>query len=446
LLLVVLVTQGRSAAQGIQPYPNAITDNQIHPKTAMMPPPVNTIFADPDFGSPMLRVTDETTDFTHPGSYLQTQGSGEENEWSIDSGKFWVGGKGSHAFAFAFDPSRMAVSSLPGAAPGKGLLLPLRAGATFSSVDPDLIYGTTNTSPLTITSYRFSSRVSTSVVDTRTCSTQPPLVSGNRSDDDLTLSTDDSRFSISEGGHQGVANSFVVIYDTTLGCRWYNSETGQIGGQWGPTGTAIGPTTTFAIRHAYMSKSGNYVRIMTGGQGFYVWDLATLNVTDCGHKSGLDCFGYGVVGYNSYVNAPGIVEYMQIVKRPLGNIGQISELVSPLADPHQFEITLHFTWSDVDANDSVPVCGTSYQYEGEGDIQKPWEGEVFCVETDGNASTIWRFAHNRANWITPYYNTQPLGGVSQDGRFFLFSSGWDQQLGIESDGRPRSDVWLVKLD
>jgi hypothetical protein len=257
---------------------------------------------------------------------------------------------------------------------------------------------------------------------------------------------DDNRFSISEGGQPGGAHSFVVVYDKTLGCRWYNTETGQVGGQWGPTGTAIGPIAAYAIRHAYMSHSGNYVRIMTGGQGFFVWDIVTLNVTACGPKSGLDCFGYGVVGYNSYVNAPGVVEYMQIVKRPLGNIAQFSELVWPLTNPHVFEVTLHFTWSNVDANDSTPVCGTSYQYEGQGDIDKPWEGEVFCAETDGNASTVWRFAHNRANWIKPYYNTQPLGAISQDGHFFLFSSGWDQQLGIQSDGRPRSDVWLVKLD
>jgi hypothetical protein len=55
----------------------------------------------------------------------------------------------------------MAVRSLPRAVSRKGLLLPLRTGATFSFVDPDLIYGTTNAAPLTIGSYRNKASVLT---------------------------------------------------------------------------------------------------------------------------------------------------------------------------------------------------------------------------------------------------------------------------------------------
>jgi len=241
-------------------------------------------------------------------------------------------------------------------------------------------------------------------------------------------------------------HTFVVIYDKRLGCRWYNTQTGQVGGAWGAAGTAVGPAPSYLIRHAYMSGSGNYVRIMTNGQGFYVWNVATLQVSYCGHKSGLDCFGYGISGYNSYVNAAAVVEYMQMVKRPLGNLSDISELYSPFDNPHQFEIPLHFSWSNLNVHDSAPVCASSYQYEGDLDITEPFEGEIFCAETDGKASKVWRFAHNRARWIDPYYNTQPLGGVSRDGKFFLFTSGWDQQLGVQSDGRPRTDVWVVRLN
>jgi hypothetical protein len=46
----------------------------------------------------------------------------------------------------------------------QGLLLPLRPGATFSFVDRDLIYGTSDPDTLTITSYRFSTNASTRAV------------------------------------------------------------------------------------------------------------------------------------------------------------------------------------------------------------------------------------------------------------------------------------------
>src|SRR5260370_37389472 len=95
----------------------------------------------------------------------------------------------------------MAVSSLPQANSGQGFLLPIRPGPSFSLVDPDLIYGTTEPDTLTIVSYRFSTGVSAPVIDTRTCGQQPALGSGPHvvSDDDVSLSEGDNRISISEG-------------------------------------------------------------------------------------------------------------------------------------------------------------------------------------------------------------------------------------------------------
>jgi hypothetical protein len=451
-LTLISIFATNAGAQGIQPYPNAVTDWGIHPETWMTPPPVNTLFSDPDFGAPMVRATDRTTNFKHPGSWLRTTASGEANMWSMDTSKFYVIGEGGVDLAFAFDPSTMAISSLPGAAPGQALHIPLRAEASFSFVDPDLVYGTTSSSPLTISSYRFSSGALAPVLDTTTCGTQPPLVTGSRSvvsDDDVNLSADDSRISISEGGEQSGSDMFVIVYDKTLGCRWYNTQTGQIGGQWGPSGFAS-TTETYLIRHAYLSRSGNYVQILNDEHlGYFVWDIATLNVTNCPLVGKIFCGAYGVIGYDSYVNGSGYIENMNILKRPLSSLSQFTPLVSPLPTPPVFGNELHLTWNNVDSNDSRPVCGSTY-WPGENwleyGITQAFEQEIFCVETDGAASTIWRFAHNRATWQNPYFNTQPLGSISEDGRFFLFTSGWDGQLGNEPNGTPLSDVWIVKLD
>ena len=36
--------------------------------------------------------------------------------------------------------------------------------------------------------------------------------------------------------------------------------------------------------------------------------------------------------------------------------------------------------------------------------------------------------------------------MSGDGRFFMFTSSWDGQLGTEKNGTPRSDVFIGRLD
>jgi hypothetical protein len=445
MLVTTLSFAPRISAQSRQPYPKAVTDRLIHPETPMPPPQRNVVFVDPDFGSSMVRVTDETTNYINPGTYLTVEGSGKANEWSADGKKFYVTKRGGGTLVFGFDPVTMTISSLPQAEPGRGFHPPLRPG-TFSNVDPDLIYGTPDPYSLTIVSYRFSTGVSTPVINTRTCGLQPTLGYGRSivSDDDVSLSADDKRISISEGGSQFDKHMFVVVYDKTLGCRWYNTQTGQIGGQWGPRGKAT-IDTSYLIVHARLALNGKYVRIGGTAHVWYLWNLATLKVTSCPLDSDMDCAGYGAIGYNDYVNAPGTRNDMNVVKRPLSHLSRTTPLVYPLPNTGWGQEG-HFSWNNVDAKDSTPVCASEHSYDGDMTIDQPFAGEIICIETDGLASTVWRFAHHRAAFFTGYFHTQPLGTVSKDGRFFLFSSDWDAQLGMGPDGTPRSDVFIVKLE
>jgi hypothetical protein len=234
-----------------------------------------------------------------------------------------------------------------------------------------------------------------------------------------------------------------VVYDTNLGCRWYNTQTGQIGGAWGTNGTAS-VTSPYLIRHAYLSRNGKYVVILVDYGGWYVWDVSTLKVTACPIRSaGLECNGYRSVGYNTMVSGPGITGDMQTIKRSLSNIGTISQLVVPV--DYNWEEVQQFTWNNVNVHDSTPVCGATHTYDGDPTITEPFAGEIFCIETDGLASIVWRFAHNRALYMKQYFQAQPMGNISRDGRFFLFTSTWDGLLGTQADGQPLSDVFIVKL-
>jgi len=440
---IVPLTCGEVHAQAAQPFPNAVTDRQVHSKAPMFPPPVDTAFTDPDFGSAMVRVTDENTDSSGSRRYFRSPG-GMGSGWSADGQKFYVIEGGGAEFAFAFDAATMSVRSLPGAKPGEGAWIPLRVGSTFSFVDPDLMYGTLPTAPLTIATYRFSTGVPSPLVDTTKCATEPPLASHVFADD-VTVSSNDQRLVVAEGAKEFGAHMFVTVYDKRLGCRWYNTQTGQIRGKWGVSGQAS-TADKFLIRHSSISGSGRYVKIAVDHFGFYVWDVATLHVTACPTHGGPICGGYAAVGYNAHINAAGEVDEMNTLKRPLGNLAQFRQLVHPLPLPHLWGMEKHFTWSNGHWNDNAPVCGTTYSYDGDPSVTQPYDGEIFCIETDGLQSNIWRFGHNRAVWNSSLFYTAPLVNISLDGRFLMFTSSWDNQVGTTDTGEPRTDVWIVKLD
>src|SRR5271167_3603407 len=102
-MVVVPILSACLFAQGAQPYPNAITNRQFYAKTPMTPPPVNTVFQDPNLGGTMVRVTDENTNPALPGDFFLNPDS-DVNEWNADDSKFYVVGGGDSAnLAFAFN-------------------------------------------------------------------------------------------------------------------------------------------------------------------------------------------------------------------------------------------------------------------------------------------------------------------------------------------------------
>lgn len=436
VLLNVFSSTGANG-QAISPYAHARTDRRIQPKSPLPLPPVNVVVADPDFDEPIVRVTDENTDPTRPGAFFQTSSIGQQNTWSADSRKFIVRREGSAILPFSFDPSTMAVQRLQDPNAHDPLTLPFTEGPTFSYRDPDLIYGTADGDFLTVKSYRFSTGKISTVLDTRTCGVQPPLNPRATNGADLTVSADDGRLALSEGGSEVDKHMFVIVEDRARGCRWYNTQTGEIGGEWGEVGHTA--TAGYNIHHVYVTKNGRYVRV-EGVDKNYFWDVQTLNVTPCT----LYCDGYEGQGYSHFVQAPGLIDEMNIWKRDIDNPDSYFQLVVPLKTPHQFDLTKHYSWNNANLGDNVPVCLSTYRYYSNDQIEGLWDGEILCIETDGVRSTVWRFAHNRTI-VGDEFQSQPLGNVSPDGRFFEFDSNWDGAVGLTREGLSRSDVWIVGL-
>ena len=88
-----------------------------------------------------------------------------------------------------------------------------------------------------------------------------------------------------------------------------------------------------------------------------------------------------------------------------------------------------------------------------GDPKCVWENEVLAVATDGSGQ-VWRFAHHRSTVprrglaaSAEKYNLwdSPRGTASPDGRFYMFTSNWEETLGQDRNGRFRQDVFIVKL-
>ena len=564
-------------------------------ESTITPPKVNQIFRDPDFGSRMVRVTDESgIEGKLAGFSFNTNSSAEINEWGKFNpalGKnggyyFYLMTGGGGAVPYSMDAVTMQVTPHCNGLPS----CRLPKGGSFSYVDPNIIFGHFDSNS-SVDAYNIASGKQTKVYDFSKCPNLPGDLSGYPGA--LANSGDDTKFSSYAGGQRQGFGSLVTFYDhTTDRCYWYDTATGRLGGSGmqvfqlkmgllpppsapqlskadgnlpagdyyvqltasarahpdpGETlpspeahihldasggiavaapeidrsyglpvegynvyiGSASGqetrqaadqqvqapytqsavlakgaapPKTSTAgynVHNARLSRDGKFVKVIPANtQVIYFWMPGTTTVTACssnGQGRGEDvasfCGGHTVMGFSHLVNPGGGGSANSLLIRPLSDLNKTTQLMpQEITVPKTMDV--HWSWNNVDATDSQPVCGaysrSNHTVQGNGSrdaasnpilkVDQAWDREIVCVATSGPPK-VWRFAHHRATGACnanakggSCFNTIAIGNVSQDGRFFMFSSDWDWSLGSDprepgcpNSGRCRADVFIVEL-
>ncbi len=159
-----------------------------------------------------------------------------------------------------------------------------------------------------------------------------------------------------------------------------------------------------------------------------------------------DHSGHYAVGYGLWVNDSGWApQYMQWLVRPLTTPADYSFLVSPAITPSmnlgQFgDKEDHPSWNNALPNVAVPFIETINRDSWSTLPQGVWDGEIVGVGTDPNNPIVYRFGHHFNIYDGTNFWDDALGNVSQDGRFYMFTSNWNKKL----TGTPR-DSFIIKL-
>ncbi len=431
-------TRSIATSSAKSPYA-AIADRDVRPE-----PPVPSLggagyqFTDPVFRSRMLRVTDANTRPDTVGRSWGSPASPETSAWNTTSTRFFVTGDGGEQIPFDFDPRGMTASRTGNRRnPHGGLVLGFGGEPSFSFLDPDAIYGLQGADPHKVVQYRFATGDEQVLHDIASC--LPGIASRGAG---ISVAADDQRLLTYVGGGVQDQDTHVYVYDRARGCRWLNAETGQVGGEWGPTGTYEGDHG-WTIHNARMAKNGKWAKITAGSGsrvGVYFWNIDTLTVSPCPVGRPTRCSGHMVMGFDHVINHRGVTDGMQVSIRPVEDLRSVRPLIVPELRPARFVVEIHPSWNNVRPDETQPMCTEVYRPDGR--VERAWDGEIICIETDGLASTVWRFAHHRSQVAS--FGDQPRANVSQDGRFVLFTSNWEQTLGRGPDG-PRHDAFVVGL-
>ena len=419
----------------------------------------NKIVTDPNFGNRIVRITDANTNpltsFANRTFVSAASGSADENLWNLDSTLLVVQDSGAQTYPFTFDPStlqaaRMYVSSFPAT---NGFML--QQPGDWSRVNPNILYlfGATN-----VVKYDFTNRTippaPQPVYDfTSSPNCLPPgftstwKTKGGVSGDDTVFA---AGYSNTGGQNTGV---YAVAYKVGSGCTALNTQTGQVWGDWGVKGT-INRTDRWTVHNVKLSKDGNWLVIAVGNcllsscsHGPFFWQIGTTNVISCG--DGGFCDGHWTEGYSHWINNNGTPIANQVV-RSFSESTSVSNLTHIFPPSFTGFFDQHQSWNNVDLADSVPFASTTWTPVTP--FNAPWYNEIIAVAADGSGTT-WRFAHSFNSTRSQNFSTQyAIGSVSQDGKFFVFSSDWMGKLGSESGATTctlgtdcRGDAFVVEL-
>lgn len=423
----------------------------------------NRVVVDPDFGNRIARISDWNTDPGLPNSdrsfVSAASGSADENLWNTDSTMFIMQALGAAGYPFTFDASTMQAQRMYVSNYSSRGGLTISGGGMWSRVSSNVLYSADDVTP-TIKKYDLSDSSTPPspqlVYDFRSSPnclpvgfTQTWKTRGGLSADDTVLG-----MGYSDGGTQGTG-VYAVAYKVGSGCTVLNTKTGQVWGDWGEKGT-INIPDRWVIHNVKMSRDGKYLIVATAGclsascsNGPYFWKIGTTSITSCGDgiNVGQRCSGHWTEGYSHWMNN---YDAGRFTTRPLSDPTSIAYLTPNVPTGISDPLDQHASWNNADAADSNPIFLSFWSLTNP--FPGPWYNEITGVAPDGSGK-VWRFAHSFISARSQIFSTEyAIGSVSQDGRFFIFSSDWMGTLGSQAGGSTctistdcRGDVFVLEL-
>jgi hypothetical protein len=416
------------------PAPNYITDLNIYqlPGTPLFSGllGLNQIAIDPVFGSRIMRLTDGSSGNGNFRSMQTIDDPSGYPIWNTDDTLIASKSTGGAGFLFQFDPVNMQGTQLGTDVPYK-----LVGPYCFSRVNPGIIYNVVNGSVLNALVYAFIGGVWVYQTTNLICDFAdilPPGFNVNWNSD-LTLSFDDTVFGMafSEGNQN--TGFYACLFKVGSGFRRLNTQTLEVIGDWGATGTAVLTNTSFnsfLLHGINQTPNPSYLTlspVRTGG-GTIVWNSAGLTLTQT-KLSGHHCLGYlglftgnpggGQYDAATYANPP---VHTIVVPKQKGPPG----LPAYQDPPQSYTGDQHSAFGPVDLNDNSLM----YVTNGARSVfpfTSCWMGEVRAYDVTGAISgskgTVYRICHTyNSGHSTEYITANSQFVPSHSGKFVAFNS------------------------
>jgi hypothetical protein len=436
------------------PLPTARTYNAISdtvPRAEGPAPvlgPANSVYVDPDFGTRILRVSDQNSVPGDPNVDV-IQGGGWQTPFSADSSKFFVNSGDGKTFFYHFDPVNFTTSLIIDPDnPSQPLQWNGVFVSGFSYQNANIVYGmSTALTGHNIVQFDFSNNTSTVMANIdgflpaqdRNWSGYSASVYNDYYDVNFATGTDHYVVVYNKPNNEA---ALIDLVNSTF--KGFNSSTFV-----SMSGTLPAANLLHGIQ---IDKSGRYVAISysdSTDSNIYV-DLQTGTFTNdpychrvtgfsdvvanCGNQHGNDSSGFDIVNLND----PS--QHKILAENPTG--------------PHRWNTDAHPSWNNARPNMALPFITDMRVSSPSIFPTRAWDDELIAVATDGS-NKVWRFAHMHAVQ-TGYYWTVPFAHVSPDGQYALINSNWGGTLGTASEdqgtynGAPtdqkRVDVFLIELN
>jgi hypothetical protein len=448
---------------------NAVTNRKVYPKPALPAlGPAGYRFADPTFGSQMLRVTDELTRPGLPGRSFTAPSAAHQLAWNAASDLFYIRSIDGAIIPYTFDPATMTAARIEPAPTGDGgLTLWSQVEPQFSFLSSNVLFGSrqdpVNDWPI-IEQFDFNTLTYVDVLNLGTVAAlnhgtyAGALSSSARRPEKLCVlfggSSQDHHFKVAVFNSKPATARNAVVLDS-------QASTITTRGRTVHTSIALG----VFLHHAWIDQSGRFVMLYTVDQQpvpYYVWNLDTNEVTAVSTNAG----GHDATGFGWQINQACCTtttwDAAQWERRALSAPGTTVDLINPVLTPAEISLADHTSWNNARAATLMPVLSSLYRYyngTGKSTPWRAWDDEIVAVQTNAPGhATVWRFAHHRSDVSYDddpsralYFWYSPIAVIAPNGRWAIFTSNWEKTLGpavdtdVQPGGRYRADVFLVAL-